>query len=205
MMKYRYVVQDNGVFDRKRNAYIPEDTGNRMWKEYLTWKESNTPIPIQPSPYHKFDNKSGTWDVDFGLAESQMHKELDNLAEFQRTEIATDYPMLEVIHTRKLAEAERFKAGNYLPVDGKDFPYVLAERDAMRVLDVGATTKSAADRIIDQSSSYDEAMAEIESIRRTGKENISKAKGNLNSMKSSKNASRSSLDKVKDKKDKKDK
>jgi len=35
MAKYKYI--DNGVRDTETGAYIPNDSGNRHWQEYLLW------------------------------------------------------------------------------------------------------------------------------------------------------------------------
>jgi hypothetical protein len=41
----KYKLTENGVQDTETGAFIPNDTGNRHWQEYLVWAESNTADP----------------------------------------------------------------------------------------------------------------------------------------------------------------
>lgn len=63
----KYLLKEGGIKNRETGASIPLDESNRHYREYLEWCEGNTPIPIQPSPYHKLvddiwvENKEIHW------------------------------------------------------------------------------------------------------------------------------------------------
>lgn len=194
----KYSKTDQGVINTKTNEFIPNDPGSKLWAEYQEWSLVND-IPKQPTPNHIFDDKTKSWVIDWNYVQFHLLNEIDMVAEQAREEVTTSYPLLSTIYNRKLIQAEKFKNQGYQPVNGNGFPYMVAERDAMRVIDPGATTKDAADRIIEISRVYDNKMSKIESERRIGKEKVVKFKGNINKMnKTAKNTVRQIIS-IKDK------
>lgn len=59
-MKYRLSV--DGV-DTDTGLSIPNDSGNRRWREYEKWALTNTPFPDDPGTFQisVFDWSTGTW------------------------------------------------------------------------------------------------------------------------------------------------
>jgi len=46
-----YILSESGVIRASDNASIPNDDGNRDWREYLAWVEAgNTAAPYTPEP-----------------------------------------------------------------------------------------------------------------------------------------------------------
>jgi len=53
----KYALTEGSIKDNETGAFIPFAEGNRHYQEYLQWvKEGNTPIPKQPSQFHKLVN-----------------------------------------------------------------------------------------------------------------------------------------------------
>jgi hypothetical protein len=47
----KYKLTESGVLDTETGAHIPNNEGNRHWREYQEWlAEGNTPDPADPPP-----------------------------------------------------------------------------------------------------------------------------------------------------------
>ena len=53
-----YELTKDGVFNTVTGAFIPNDTGNRDWREYQEWlAKGNTPDPIRASAGQTIDDE----------------------------------------------------------------------------------------------------------------------------------------------------
>ena len=87
---YNYILMEGAIKCQATGGSIPKVTGNRHYREYLAWlEEGNTPIPIQPSPYHELiDNE---WVEDTELKEkTETEAAQEVLIEDKTREIAIE-------------------------------------------------------------------------------------------------------------------
>jgi len=182
-----YYELEDGVFHVEKNMKIPADVTNSDWIAYQKWleEEGNETIVKAPSEFHYFDKDKKQWVLDISLAKKTFNNEIDIIAEQKRSDSGLEF-LKQLTYQKKLSEALTFKNNGYTPIDGQGFPYLQAERDAMKVIDPAASVKDAADRIILTSNAFDAVNSKIERIRRIGKEQINK-ETNINKMRSIKN------------------
>ena len=57
-MAKKYKLTDGGVVDADSGRLIPEDAGNRHWREFVDWQgNGNSPDPADPPPVEKSKDK----------------------------------------------------------------------------------------------------------------------------------------------------
>jgi len=91
MGKYKYI--GDGVRDNETGSYIPNDPGNRHWREYLVWDGTTDPEFTQI----ELDNQS--WDA--------LRVERDALL------TATDFMMTQDYYTDEMTTQEQTDVTNY--------------------------------------------------------------------------------------------
>jgi len=130
-----------------------------------------------------YDTEAGTW-VERKLTYAELEsvrkdaqRTVDGLAARKRSEYLTLAAGQDTIYALKYAEALAFLQAGAKEIDPAFYPFLDADYQALRESELTLTPVQIAQRIIERRNACVGASAQIEKIRRTAKERISRLGG----------------------------